>query len=113
MTEQDKTRDCKEIVIVSPSLIQRNPGSDFVYYPEFDLGIREEWLPKHPVTRVNTASDIVIQGDSTKDDDAEFWHSLGAIEESILIEGIADKQVSTPEESRSAPEAKRSKWNSV
>ena len=62
---------------------------------------------------MNTTSDIVIQGDSTNDDDAEFWQSLGAIEESILIEGIADKQVSTPEESRSAPEAKRSKWNSV
>ena len=113
MTEQDKTRDRKEIVIVSPSLIRRNPGNDFVYYPEFNLGIREEWLPKHPVTRVNTASDIVIQGDSTNDDDAEFWQNLGAIEESILIEGIADKQVSTPEESRSAPKAKRSKWNSV
>ena len=60
---------------------------------------------------MNTASDI--QGDSTNDDDAEFWQSLGAIEESILIEGIADKRVSTPEESRNAPEAKQSKWNSV
>ena len=44
MTEQDKTRDRKEIVIVSPSLIRQDPaGSDFVYYPEFDLGIGEEW----------------------------------------------------------------------
>ena len=62
---------------------------------------------------MNTASDMVIQGDSTNDDDAEFWQSLGTIKESILIEGIADKQVSTSEESRSAPEAKQSKWNSV
>ena len=42
MTEQDKTRDRKEIVIVSPSLIWRNPGSDFVYYSKFKLGIGEE-----------------------------------------------------------------------
>ena len=38
----------KERIIVSPSLLTWNP-SKFVYSPDFDLGIGEEWLPKHLV----------------------------------------------------------------
>ena len=44
-------------VIVSPSLLKWDP-SKFVYDPNFDLGIGEEWLPKYPVTVASyTSSD--------------------------------------------------------
>ena len=46
MTEQDKTSTHKELVIVNASSLHWYP-SDFVYYPEFDLGIEEEWLPMY------------------------------------------------------------------
>ena len=39
--------------------------SDLVYHPKFDLGIGEEWLPKHPVFVLN-------RDDLTNDDDAEL-----------------------------------------
>ena len=48
ITEQDKTRVHKEWVIMSPCLLHWNL-SNFVYHHEFDLGIGDEWLPKHPV----------------------------------------------------------------
>ena len=78
MTEQDKTSTHKQPVIVSPSLLRWIP-SDFVYHSEFDLGIGEEWLPKHPIARMSTSIDALNQDDSTNDDDAEFWQSIGAI----------------------------------
>ena len=106
MTEQGSR---KERVIVSPSLLSWNP-SDYVYHPEFDLGIGEEWLPKHPVARVSTSIDVLNQDESSNDDDAQFWQSIGAIEDSKLIEVIAEQPVSaTQEEVPSAPEPKRSK----
>ena len=43
------------------------------YHPAFDLGIGEEWLPKHP-----------LAGDDNADD-AEFWQSIGAIEHSVCM----------------------------
>ena len=42
---------CKELVVVNPRLLHWNL-SDFVYHPEFDLGIGEESLSKHPVAKV-------------------------------------------------------------
>ena len=105
MTEQGSH---KERVIVSSSLLSWNP-SDFVYHPEFDLGIGDEWLPKHPVARVSTSIGVLNQDDSSKDDDAQFWQSIGAIENSKLIEVTAVKQSvpnSTLEEVPSAPEPK-------
>ena len=65
MTEQES---CKEQVIISPSLLSWNP-SDFVYHPEFDLGIGEEW---HSVARVSTSIDVLNQDDPSNDDDAQF-----------------------------------------
>ena len=50
ITEQDKTNMRKEMVIISLSLLHWNL-SDLVYHPKFNLGIGEEWLPKHPVAR--------------------------------------------------------------
>ena len=103
MTEQDKTSTRRELVIVSPSLLRWNP-SDFLYHPEFDLGIGEEWLPKHPIARMSTSIDALNQDDSTNDDDAEFWQSIGAIEDDKLIKVITDKQpVSLLEEVPSGP----------
>ena len=79
-------------VIISLSLLSWNP-SDFVYHPELDLGIREEWLPKHPVaTRVSTSIDVLNQDDSSNDDDAQFWQSIQAIEDGQLVEVIIDMQ---------------------
>ena len=95
MTEQDKTSICKELVIVSPSSLRWNL-SDFVYHPEFNLGIVEEWLPKHPVARVSTSIDVLNQDNLTNDDDAEFWQSIGIIKDRQLIEIIADKQLVSP-----------------
>ena len=60
--------------------------SDLVYHTESNLGIGEEWLPKHPVFVLN-------QDDLTNDDDAELRHRIGAIEDNKLIEVIADKQL--------------------
>ena len=77
-------------VIVSPNLLSWNP-SDFVCHSEFDLGVGEEWLPKHLVARVSTSVDVLSQDDSTNDDDAQFWQSIGAIEGRELFEVIADK----------------------
>ena len=58
MTEQGLR---KERVIIRSSLLSWNP-SDFVHHPELDLGIGEEWLPKHPVaTRVSTSIDVLNQ----------------------------------------------------
>ena len=57
-----------------------------VYHPECNLGIREEWLPKHPVFVLN-------QDDLTNDNDAELRHRIGAIEDNKLIEVISDKQL--------------------
>ena len=37
-----------EQIVVSPSILSWNPH-DYVYNPDFDLGIREKWLPKYPV----------------------------------------------------------------
>ena len=37
-----------EQIVVSPSILSWNPH-DYVYNPDFDLGIKEEWLPKYPV----------------------------------------------------------------
>ena len=58
ITGQDKTNMRKEMVIVSPSLLRWNL-SDLVYHPKFDLGIGEEWLPKHPVARVSTSINVL------------------------------------------------------
>ena len=44
-----------------------------MYHPAFDLGIGEEWLPKHP-----------LAGDDNADD-AEFWQSIGAIKHSVCM----------------------------
>ena len=91
-----------------------NP-SDFVYHPEFDLGIREKWLPKHPVARMNTSIDVLSQDNSTNDGDAVFWQSIGANEDDKLIEVNTDKQlVSYPlQEVSSGPEPKQSKTSSI
>ena len=59
MAEQDKTSAHEEVVIVNPC---GNP-SHFVYHLEFDLGIGEEWLPKHPVARVSTSMDVLNHDD--------------------------------------------------
>ena len=61
MTEQGSR---KERIIVGPSLLSWNQ-SDFVYHPEFDLGIGEGWLPKHPVARVSGSIDVLNQDDSS------------------------------------------------
>ena len=108
MTEQDKTSTCKELVIISPSLLHWNL-SDFVYHPEFDLGIGEKWLPKHPIARVSTSIDVLNQDGSTNDDDTEFWQSIGAIEDNKLIEVITDEQPVPLLEVSSALEPKQSK----
>ena len=55
MTEQGSR---KEQVIISLSLLSWNL-SDVVYHPDFDLGAREEWLPKHPVARVIISIDVL------------------------------------------------------
>ena len=100
----------KELVIISQSLLRWNLN-DFVYHPEFDLGIREEWLLNHPVARVGTSINVLNQDnsanndDSTNGDDAEFWQSVKAIEDCKLIEVIGDKQPVSPlEKVPSAPE---------
>ena len=59
MAEQDKTSAHEKVVIVNPC---GNP-SDFVYRPEFDLGIGEVWLPKLPVARVSTSMDVLNHDD--------------------------------------------------
>ena len=101
MTEQGSH---KERVIVSPSLLSWNP-SDFVYHPDFNLGIREEWLSKHPV--VSTSINVLNQDKSSNNDDAQFWQSIGATEDSKLIEVITEQLVSaTLEEVPGGPEAK-------
>ena len=113
MTEQDKTSTREELVIVSPSLLCWNLN-DFIYHPEFDLGIREEWLPKHPIARMSNSINALNQDDSTNDDDTEFWQNIGAIEYDELIEVITDKQPVSPlEEVSSGPEPKRSKTGSL
>ena len=71
MEAADKTVT-KDRVIVSPSLLCWDPRK-YVYHPAFDLGIGEEWLPKHP-----------LAGDDNADD-AEFWQSIGAIEHSVCM----------------------------
>ena len=43
MTEQDKTSTHKKLVIISLNVLQWNPNN-YVYHPEFDLGIGEEWF---------------------------------------------------------------------
>ena len=77
MTEQGS---CKKWVIISSSLLSWNP-SDFVYPPEFDFGIGEEWLPKYPVARMSTCTSINVlnHNESSNDDDAQFWQSIEAI----------------------------------
>ena len=65
MTEKKADRDK---VIVSPSLLCWDP-SKYVYYPAFDLGIGEEWLPKHPLA---------------SDDDDEFWENVAMNEEASI-----------------------------
>ena len=52
--------------------------SELVYHPEFNLGIGEEWLPKHPIFVLN-------QDNLTNDNDAELRHRIGAIEDNKLI----------------------------
>ena len=113
MTEQDKTTTSKESIIASRSFLRWNP-SDFVYHPEFDLGMGEEWLPKHPITRMSTSIDVLNQDYSTNNDDAEFWQSIGVIEDDKLIEVITDKQPLSPlEEVPSDPKPKQSKTGSL
>ena len=92
MTEQDKTSPHKKLVIISPSLLQWNP-SNYVYHPEFDIGIGKEWLPiaKHPIARESTSINVLNQDNLTNDDDDEFWESIGATEDNQLIGGITDK----------------------
>ena len=85
MTEQGSS---KEWVIVSPILLSWNL-SDYVYHPEFNLGIREEWLPNHPVARVSTSIDVLNQDESSNNDDAQFWQCIRAIEDSKLIEAAS------------------------
>ena len=80
----------KGIVIIFPSLLYLHL-SDFVYHFIFDLGIREEWLPKHPVGRVSTLIDVLNQEDFTNNNDTEFWQSIGVIEDNKLIKVTTDK----------------------
>jgi len=42
-------------VVVSPSLINFD-ACTYLYNPQFDLGIGEEWLPKYPPYEENTVS---------------------------------------------------------
>ena len=85
----------KEMVIVSPSLLRWNQSDlHLVYHPKFDLGIGKEWLSEHPVARISTSIDVLNQDNLTNDDDAEFWQSIGGIEDNNeLIEAITDKQL--------------------
>ena len=58
--------------------------------------------------------DILNQDESSKDDDTQFWQSIGAIEDSKLIRVIAEQPVSaTLEEVSSAPEAKLAHFHSL
>ena len=82
-----------------------------IYHPEFNLEIVEEWLPRHSVARVSISIDVLNQDDLTTDDDAEFWQSIGAIEDSKLIEIVADKQPVSPlEEVPSALHQNKVNW---
>ena len=57
-----------------------------------------------------TSINVLNQDDLTNDYDAEFWQSIGAIEDNKLIEVIADKQLVFPlEEVPSTPEPKQNK----
>ena len=72
----------KKRVVVSPSLIKFNP-STYVYNPRFDLGIGEEWLPKHPVIKPVQGcqaanASIGMQYDN---DDDTFWCSFGTMKD--------------------------------
>ena len=88
--------------------------SDFVYHPEFDLGIGKKWLPKDPVVRVSTPIHLLNQSDSTNEDDTEFWESLGFIGDSELIEAVAVKKPISPlEKIPSAPEPMQSEVKPV
>ena len=85
MAEKAKKVNNNE-VIISPSLLCWDP-SKYVYHPAFDLGIGEEWLPKHPL-----AGDDDIN-------DAEFWQSIAMNEEdcdSIGISASAPTTLNTP-----------------
>ena len=82
--------------------------------PKFDLGIGEEWLPKHPVARVSTSIVVLNQDNLTNNNDAEFWQSIGAIEDNKLIKVITDKQPGFPlEEVPSTLEPKLSKTSAL
>lgn len=85
----------KDQVIVSPSLLCWDPRK-YAYHPAFVLGVGEEWLPKHPLA-------------SDDDDDAEFWQSIGAIEDSEWIDVSTSKQLAPPLEEPAAPKPKRCK----
>ena len=99
----------KKRVVVSPSLIKFNP-STYVYNPRFDLGIGEEWLPKHPVIKpaeVSQAANASI-GMQYHNDDDTFWCSFGAMKD--VYEQEENSVIATAlNESTGSPAAKRSK----
>ena len=64
---------------------------------------------------MSTSINALNQDNSTNNNDAEFWQSIGAIEDDKLIEVITDKQPvsSLLEEVSSGPEPKQSKIGSI
>ena len=96
MEAADKTKD---LIIVSPSLLCWDPRK-YVYHPAFDLGIGDEWLPKQPLVGDDNA------------DDAEFWQSFGANEDSEWIDVSTNKQRVPLLEEPAAPNPKRCKAGS-
>ena len=61
----------KEQIIVSSSMIKFNVN-EYVYNPQFDLGIGEEWLPKYPVMASQANVTSLLQDNSN-----EFWSTIG------------------------------------
>ena len=68
-----------------------------MYHPAFDLGIGDEWLPKHSLAGDYNAVDT------------EFWQSFGAIKDSEQIDVSTSKQLVSPLEEPAAPNPKRLK----
>ena len=66
-------------VIISSSLLCWDP-SKYVFHLTFDLGIGEEWLPKH-----------LLAGDN----DAEFWQSIAMNEKDCDSSSVSASATTT------------------
>ena len=81
-------------------LAQTVDPSTYVYNPQFDLGIEEEWLPKYPVIKPRTATQptsaiLWMWHDGDNDDNDEFQSSFGAMKDPRYCNIVAEFNVTS------------------